>query len=128
MINTYSYWLCDSFRTVCCAIKQIFFSLLVIHLRSFGGAWSKNKKWEMRKKNDYFFQENVVFTLRYYCWKQKFLSFVWTFVLIITCLRGQLRITCPSAFLKISIFSNQSRDYWLIAPNQQTLCIETNIF
>ena len=23
---------------------------------------------------------------------------------------------------------NQTRGYWLITPNQQTLCIETNIF
>ena len=67
------------------------------------------------------------------------------------CLRGQFGINCPSAFLKflfeklhfawaISKFSkiarkiyprycpNQTCDYCLLTPNQQTLCIEANIF
>ena len=67
------------------------------------------------------------------------------YVLVITCLGGRLEINYPSAFLKnlyfkISKFSkitrviypkncpNQTCTYWLITPNQQTLCIETNIF
>ena len=45
-------------------------------------------------------------------------------------------IKCPSAiskFLKIAKVTypkspNQTCSYWLITPNQQTLCIETNIF
>ena len=56
-------------------------------------------------------------------------------VLIITCLGGQFKINCPSAFLKIFTISkfskltrviypknrpNQTCDYWLITPNQQT--------
>ena len=63
-----------------------------------------------------------------------------SFVLVITCLGGELRINCSSAFLKISEFSkvtrviypkncpNQICGYWLITQNQQKLCIETNIF
>ena len=61
-------------------------------------------------------------------------------VLVITCLEGRFGINCPSAFLKSRKFSKITRgiypkncpsktcDYWLITPNQQTLCIETNIF
>ena len=41
-------------------------------------------------------------------------------------------INCPSAFLKILVYPknrpNQTYGYWLITPNQETLCIETNIF
>ena len=61
--------------------------------------------------------------------------------LVITCLRGRFGINSLSAFLKIFWkFSkitrviypqncpNQTCDYWLITSNQQTLCIETNIF
>ena len=40
---------------------------------------------------------------------------------------------CCSIFLKnhkgdLSQKSPETRDYWLITPNQLTLCIETNIF
>ena len=50
---------------------------------------------------------------------------------------GQFGINCPSAFSKFSKITwviypkncpNQTCDYWLITPNPQTLCIETNIF
>ena len=86
-----------------------------------------------------------------YCWIR-----VWkknishSFVLVITCLEGLFGINCLSAFLEIlklpsktraiSKFSkitrvsypkncpNQTCDCWLITWNQQTLCIETNIF
>ena len=43
---------------------------------------------------------------------------------------------CPSAFLKIlknhkviylQNHPNQTCNYWIITPNQQTLCIETNL-
>ena len=72
------------------------------------------------------------------------------FVLVISCLGRRFEINFPSAFLKIlncppktraiSKFSkitrviypqncqNQTCGYWLITPNQQTLCMETNIF
>ena len=55
-------------------------------------------------------------------------------------MEGQFGINWLSAFLKISkLFKNhegdshkncpnQTFDYWLITPKQQTLCIETNIF
>ena len=70
-------------------------------------------------------------------------------VLVITCLGEQLWINCPSAFLKILNCPRKTRailtfskikrvihpknrpkqtcDYSLITPNQQTLCIETDI-
>ena len=51
-------------------------------------------------------------------------------VLVITCLRGQFGTSCSNLFFKISRVnrSKQTCDYWLITPNQQTLCTETNIF
>ena len=71
-------------------------------------------------------------------------------VLVIACLGGQFGINCPSVFLKIwnclskmraiwkfskitSVIYTKNRlkqtcDYWLITPNLETLCIETNIF
>ena len=57
--------------------------------------------------------------------------FIWL-VLAITCLRGQFGMDCPSAFLKIlknhkviylQNHPNQTCNYWIITPNQQTLCI-----
>ena len=53
---------------------------------------------------------------------------------VITCLGGRFVINCPSAFLQLSEITraiypnnlpNQRCDYWIITPNQQTLCIET---
>ena len=58
-------------------------------------------------------------------------------LLVITCLEGQLGINCPSAFLnegnfkfsKIArvVYAKNFPD-WLITQNQQTFCIEVNIF
>ena len=74
---------------------------------------------------------------------QNFLLFLMArvvFVLVITCLGGQFGINCLSKSRTISNFSKitrvlypknwpkQTGDYWLITPNQQTLCIGTNIF
>ena len=51
-------------------------------------------------------------------------------VQVITCLGGRFRLYCLHAFLKIlktRNYPNQTCGYWLITPNQQTLCIETDI-
>ena len=81
--------------------------------------------------------------------KYKKYMFERVLVLVMTCVRGWFGINYPNAFLnfwncpsktKISKFlkitrviypknhPNQTSGYWLITPNQQTLCIETNIF
>ena len=91
----------------------------------------------------------VFFTFfKSYKWYQMAQSI--TFVIVMAYLGGWFGINCPSAFwkfwnclsktraiLKFSkitkvIYSKNSKnqicDYWLITPNQRTLCNETNIF
>ena len=76
--------------------------------------------------------------------------FCYVYALVTTCFGGRFGINCPSAFLNIlkmprqnegiSKFSKITRviylknrpyqtcGYWLTTRNEQTLCMETNIF